>query len=268
MPRVRVLRVAAVYPLMLVSLLSGYGVFRLLLLVDRRDPVRRARRLQRLTARAFGVMFDGLRLAGVVRFNHRRLLGSRPRGPCVVVANHPTFMDVAAITAALGGGCTVAKPAVYRRRVIHPIMVGMAHIEGSGAERFALGRLVDEAVERLRQGLSVIIFPEGTRSPVTGRLPFGRTAFEIACRARVPVLSIGVRCDPPWLTKEVGLLAPTHPTPCLTLEELATDDPAELDFDSRALMHRVEARYGRWPQAVQSVAATAARGSPVARAVP
>jgi 1-acyl-sn-glycerol-3-phosphate acyltransferase len=263
----RTLRVVVLYPLLLVSLFSGYGVFRLLLLVDTRDPARRARRLQRLTAGAFRLMFDGGRLMGLLRFDHRCLRASRPRGPCIVVANHPTFMDVAAITAALGGGCTVAKPAVFRRRTFRPLMVGMAHIEGSGAESFALGRVVDEAVERLGHGLSVIIFPEGTRSPAAGRLPFGRTAFEIACRARVPVYSIGVRCDPPWLTKEVGMLAPLHPAPRLTLEALATDDPADLDFDSRALKRRVEARYGRWPLALEPAAGPAVSGSAAPGAV-
>ncbi|MEO6597712.1 MAG: hypothetical protein ABIP94_23450, partial [Planctomycetota bacterium] len=50
------------------------------------------------------------------RFNHR--------STCIVVANHPTQMDVTAIGACLGGACTIVKSTVYRRRLVRPLMVG------------------------------------------------------------------------------------------------------------------------------------------------
>jgi 1-acyl-sn-glycerol-3-phosphate acyltransferase len=105
---------------------------------------------------------------------------------------------------------------------------------------------VEEAVRRIRQGFSLLVFPEGTRS-VRGRLlPFGRAAFEVACRARVPVVSIGIRCEPVWLSKEVTLLDPPHPVPRLALHVLAIDDPARVDYDSRRLRRVVEGRFRRW----------------------
>ena len=49
--------------------------------------------------------------------------------------------------------------------------------------------------------MPVLIFPEGTRSPEGGLRTFKRGAFEIACRANVPVLPLLIKCNPPALGK-------------------------------------------------------------------
>ncbi len=244
--RARKLRVILTVTVYTVLSPFGYLFFWLLLAFQPSDPIVRARRLQRVTSGAYRVMHDWLRVFRIARFDHRGALGVPPAGPVVVVANHPTLMDVTAITAALGGGSTVAKPILFRRGSLHALMVGAGHIEGAGDDPIATGRVIDQAVDRLRHGLSVIIFPEGTRSPPRRLHPFGRAAFEIACRARVPVVSIGITCEPTWLSKEVPLFDPPHPMPDLRLETLATDDPASLDYDSRALRRAVEARFREW----------------------
>ncbi len=240
----------------------GYATFWLFCVVRTRDPAARARRLQWITANAFRVLFDTMWLFRIVRFEHRRRLAHLPERPFVVVANHPTLLDVAAITALLGGGCSITKPQLFLRRGLRTLLVGAGHVPGSGADRLATGRVVDEAVLRLRQGFVVIVFPEGTRSPVVGMHAFGRAAFEIACRARVPVVSLQIGCEPRWLSKEVGFLDVQHPMPHLEIEVLAADDPAALDFDSRLLKHRVESRYRQSPVATcQSVGREVAGGS-------
>lgn len=224
----------------------GYACFALACAAQAGDPVRRARRLQRISACAYRVMHAWLRWMRIAHYDPRGALRDVPPGPCVLVANHPTLMDVTAILGTLGGGFTVAKPALYRRRSLRPLLQGAGHIEGPGDDPVGTGRVVDEAVRRIRQGFSLLIFPEGTRS-VQGRLlPFGRAAFEVACRARVPVVSIGIRCEPVWLSKEVTLLDPPHPVPRLALHVLAIDDPARVDYDSRRLRRVVEGRFRRW----------------------
>ncbi len=230
------------------TLLAPFGlvILAVLCLVWSGNKFTRAKRLQHATVLAYRFMHDWLRFTGITNFNHRWPIEGLPKEPCVVIANHPTLMDITSITAVLGHGCTIVKPAMFRRRLLHPLLVGAGHMEGPGSDLISIGKVVDEAVGRLEQGFSVIVFPEGTRSR-NGKLgPFGRTPFEIACRAGVPIVSIAIRCEPVYLSKEVPLLSPPSKSPQLRLSLLAVDLPASADNDSRELRRRIESRYQAW----------------------
>lgn len=224
----------------------GYAILATLCLCWRRDPVRRARRLQSITASAYRFMHRWLGWTRITVFDHRKELPELPDGPCVVIANHPTLMDVTAVTAVIGGACSIVKPALFRRAMIRPLMVGLGNVEGPGPDPIRIGRVVDDCCERLRWGLPVVIFPEGTRSPRQGLGPFGRVAFEIACRAKVPLVSLTITCNPLYLSKQVTLFRPPHPTPHMEIGILAVDRPEDLGSDSRELRKTVEARYQGW----------------------
>src|SRR6185436_20227364 len=61
--------------------------------------------------------------------------------------------------------------------------------------------IVAECVARLRDGRSVIVFPEGTRSPSTGLGAFQRGAAHIALTRGCPLLPVVITCRPPTLGK-------------------------------------------------------------------
>jgi 1-acyl-sn-glycerol-3-phosphate acyltransferase len=63
--------------------------------------------------------------------------------------------------------------------------------------------------ERLAQGFSVVIFPEGTRSPVGGLGPMLKGAFAVASTTQTDLLPVLITADPPALHKE----APWHVLP-------------------------------------------------------
>ncbi len=178
----------------------------------------------------------------ITSFDWRATAAQLPRGPCVVIANHPTLMDVTAITAALGGAISIVKPRLYERAMIRPLLVGLGHVEGPGADPIRAGRVVEDVMERLSWGLPVVIFPEGTRSPAGGLMPFGRVAFEVACRAQVPLVSLAITCDPVYLSKQVPPFRPPHPMPRLEVTRLETWEPDKLTT-SRALRARIEMLY-------------------------
>ena len=244
-------RLACVFTVWSYTALSPFGAagFVLLYFLWRRDPLDRARRLQAVTVRAYRFMHHWLRVWNITNFDPRWSVEGIPEGPCVVIANHPTLMDITSISAVVGGGCTIVKPQMYRRRFMHTLLVGAGHLEGPGRDVVSIGEVVEAAVERLGQGFRLIVFPEGTRSRPDGLLPFSRTPFEIACRAGVPVVSLKIRCDPVYLSKEVPVYRPPQPTPQLRLGLLAVDDPASVDGDSRELRRRVESRYRDWWEA-------------------
>ncbi len=214
--------------------------------VWRRDPLRRAQRLQRITSSAYRLMHNWLRFWHICHFDYRDALPGLPEGAFVVVANHPTLMDITSISAALGRGFTVVKGELYRRALLRPFLEGAGHVAAADGDPLSAQRVVNEAVARLREGHPMIVFPEGTRSFADRLRPFGRTAFEVACRAEVPVVSVGVECEPMYLSKEVTVFRPPDPTAQLRLALIAIDHPRDVGFDSRALLARVEGRYGPW----------------------
>jgi 1-acyl-sn-glycerol-3-phosphate acyltransferase len=213
----------------------GYAAFALLRLVPTRDPDRRARRLQGILTRAFGFMHAVLRLLGIVDFDPRTLEGEIPEGPCVLVANHPTLMDVSAIIATVGNLSSAVKPLLFRSFWAHALLAQAAQFEGASSDPRSLERVLDDAVDRLARGYRVLIFPEGTRSPAQGLHRFGRTAFEIAVRADVPVVPIVVECTPRWLSKDQSVFDPPTDTPRLRLRALPAVHPASLRSCSRSL---------------------------------
>ncbi|MFY9344917.1 MAG: lysophospholipid acyltransferase family protein [Planctomycetota bacterium] len=242
----RALRAVFLIACYLVVLPSSFLPWLLFLLFFRGDAEARARVLQRTSARGVRFMHWWLRVFRVIRFDWREVKLALPPGPCVIVANHPIQLDPTVLMAVLVHAVSLVKPSIFRRRFVRPILEGAGHIEGPDLDPATVGTAIDTAVRRLRVGMHVFVFPEAKRSP-QGRLrPFGRIAFEIAARAQVPLVSIALRCEPCYLSRETPLLLPPPTLPRVSVAILAIDEPAAFGDDSKALKERVEGRYKAW----------------------
>jgi 1-acyl-sn-glycerol-3-phosphate acyltransferase len=117
-------------------------------------------------------------------------------GPKLVVANHPTLIDVLALLAFMPQADLV----VSVERVDNPFLrrlirsCGYLHNDGGLA-------IVTEGVDRIRAGRSMIVFPEGTRSPKRGLHRLNRGAAHIALRVPCDLLPVAIHCDPPAFGK-------------------------------------------------------------------
>jgi 1-acyl-sn-glycerol-3-phosphate acyltransferase len=108
-----------------------------------------------------------------------------------VVANHPTLIDVMLLIACLPQADCVVKRAHWRSPVLRRVMIGAGYLPNIDGDE-----LIDACVDRLRQGRTVIVFPEGTRSP-RGRLGhFHRGAAHIALRSGCAPIPVTIRCEP------------------------------------------------------------------------
>jgi 1-acyl-sn-glycerol-3-phosphate acyltransferase len=203
----------------------GYGIFAIWALIPTRNRVRRAHSIQFIMRYAFRSMHAVLRWFGLLDFDPSCVTGEIPSTPCVWVANHPTLTDVSALLATERRLVFPVKPGLFRSFWARPVL----------ANAFTPSQVIDDAVDRLERGYRVIIFPEGTRSPRKGLHPFGRTAFEIAKRAGVPIIPIVITCKPRWLWKEQSFLNPPSSLPRLRLRALPAVHPGQLGSSSRAL---------------------------------
>jgi 1-acyl-sn-glycerol-3-phosphate acyltransferase len=153
-------------------------------------------RVQRLVHRTFRLFIRFMAALGLVRVSVRGeevLADPRAR---LLVANHPTLLDVVMLGALLPQlDCVVKKQAWS-----NPFMRGV--VRSAGYVPNDLGdRVLDACAERLRQGRRLLLFPEGTRSPKGGLGPFRRGAAHVALRCRVPLTPVSIRCDPPSLAR-------------------------------------------------------------------
>jgi len=213
----------------------AYVAFAILGAVPTRDPIARARRLQFVMMCGFRLMHAVLRWLWILDFGPRNVEGEIPSSPCVLVANHPTLTDISAMLATERNLVFPVKPDLFRSFWARPLLAQAHHFEGAGPDAFTAGQVIDDAVERIARGYRVIIFPEGTRSPANGMHPFGRTAFEVAVRAGVPVVPIVITCTPRWLTKNHGFLNPPVEVPRLRLRALPAVTPEQAGSSSRTL---------------------------------
>ncbi len=111
--------------------------------------------------------------------------------PAVVVVNHSSYLDAVAIMA----GLRVPFRFVVNHRAAGWPLVGLA-IRKSGHIVVDRGRLADRhacaltMVETLREGVSVVVFPEGTIDRDGRLLPFHRGPFRVAADAGRPVAPV------------------------------------------------------------------------------
>ncbi|MFC0268979.1 lysophospholipid acyltransferase family protein [Kushneria aurantia] len=122
-----------------------------------------------------------------------------PDGAVVMLANHQSEWETLFLQTLKMPLCTVLKQELLRipvfgwgLRLLKPIP-----LDRSKPSK-ALRQVLSEGAERLSQGLSVLLFPEGTRVPPGQRRRFNKSGVHIACRAGVPVLPIAHNAGEHW----------------------------------------------------------------------
>lgn len=219
----------------------GYLAFWLLHLCPNPKPQRRALGLQKIVRTAFRWMHDTVRILGILDYEPRPGANLLPDTPCVVIANHTTLLDTSVLLSTFPRVVTMVKPRLYRRWWIRPLLRDAGHIEGLSPGALNADRAIRDGIDRLQKGFHLLAFPEGTRAPDDKLLPFGRTAFEIACQANVPIIPIIIDCRPRWLTKERGFFPLPRQVPRIRIKVLDRVAPESVGNHSRALRDVIHA---------------------------
>lgn len=160
---------------------------------DRATLQRRARALIRASfAGHIGVMHR----LGVMTYEFNGLDRLDRRG-LLVLANHPTLVDVVLLVSRLPNTDCVVKSKLAN----NPFTRGPVRATGYICNDNGAG-LVDDCIASVRSGYNLLIFPEGTRTP-RGELlgPLQRGAANIAVRGGFDVTPVVIRCEPRTLGK-------------------------------------------------------------------
>jgi len=222
------------WTVIVVVLLIGFPVMVVLLaLTAPFDPGRYAAgRLFRLMA------VTSVKLNPLWRFSTSGLMISDPRRPYVMVSNHESYADIFLISHLPWEMKWLAKAQLFKIPVMGWIMRMAGDIPVDRASRTSGIDALARCRDRLDKRVSVMIFPEGTRSRGADLLPFKDGAFRLAVDAGVPLLPIAVAGTRHCMAK--GSFRFRRATACCRVLEPVSTAGLSMD-DVPALRDRVRA---------------------------
>jgi 1-acyl-sn-glycerol-3-phosphate acyltransferase len=218
-------------------------VFPLLwLLVRRRD--RRQALARDVVSSGFWFFCRLMTTVGVISYEVRGLEKLQRRG-LLVVANHPSLIDVVMLISLLRQPDCVVKASAWR----NPFMLGPVSLCGFIRNRDG-PQLIEDCIASVRRGSNLVIFPEGTRTRIDALLlrqvnPLQRGAANIAVRGQLPLTPVVITVTEPMLTKQQPWYQAPQRRPHFVLNVLDDIDPMSLVPADTAptLMARVVAEH-------------------------
>lgn len=114
----------------------------------------------------------------------------------IIVANHPSFLDVVLLFAQMQNAVCVVKPGLVSLPLVGRPIRCCGHLPAADPQA-----LVVEAVRTLKTGACLILFPQGTRTPPGSEIKFQRSTARIALEAGVPVVPVYLHYHPLLLGK-------------------------------------------------------------------
>lgn len=162
-----------------------------------RDKKKRAAVAQRVVHFTWKIFVDILVGLRVIDFQTEGSQLLRGDAGTLVIANHPSLLDVVLIMSLMDRTQCVVKADVWNNPFMKGVVRATNYIPNLGDS----GRTLDDCVAALQAGNNLVIFPEGSRSVPGEKLRLERGFANIAVRGGVPIRLVTVSCRPPILRK-------------------------------------------------------------------
>jgi 1-acyl-sn-glycerol-3-phosphate acyltransferase len=161
------------------------------------DRAKRAGVAQRIVHRAFRLFVRIMTVVGVIDVEVTGAAALHSDRGRLIVANHPTLIDVVLLVSLLRETQCVVKHQNWRNPFMRGVLVATGYIRNDDDPE----ALIDACAGVLRAGHNLVIFPEGSRT-VPGRPRLLQRGFaNIALAAGASIRLVTIRCAPTTLTK-------------------------------------------------------------------
>jgi 1-acyl-sn-glycerol-3-phosphate acyltransferase len=158
------------------------------------DESIRACRARRSIHLIFRLYIDTMRLLGVLSYHIDGV--EKLRGARLILANHPSLLDVVFLISMVPNANCVVKGKLKRNFFMRWAVKATGYIMNEEA-----GEVIDAARRVIGDGQTLIIFPEGTRTTPSERIQFKRGAANVAIRTGSDITPVLIYCTPTTLTR-------------------------------------------------------------------
>ena len=132
----------------------------------------------------------------------RGLANIKPDKSYVYMANHQSNFDIPVLLGYLPVQFRwLAKAELFKIPVFGRAMLGAGYVKIDRFNRKSAFESIEKAAQRMKDGVSVMIFPEGTRSKDGSVQPFKKGGFVMAIQSGVPIIPVILRGTWPIMAK-------------------------------------------------------------------
>lgn len=132
------------------------------------------------------------RLNPLWKFRVSGEMPTNPRNPYIVVSNHESFVDILLISHLPWEMKWLSKKEMFKIPLVGWLMTMAGDIPLERGESSSASKAMQQCKTWLDRRVSVMIFPEGTRSKDGDLLPFKDGAFRLAIETGTPILPLAV----------------------------------------------------------------------------
>lgn len=165
-----------------------------LLINEQKQQKKIARQTVHYTFKLFIAIMSWLR---IFKFNLKEVEALRTLKGQLILANHPSLIDVVVLISIIPNADCVVKTHLFKNIFLRGAVSGTGYISNASPEQ-----LLQDCEASLKEGNNLIIFPQGTRTVPGEDLLFQRGAANIAVRCQAKVTTVLLKVVPTTLTKQ------------------------------------------------------------------
>jgi len=144
---------------------------------------------------SFYIFFGLMHRMGVLTYKINSLEKLNRPGQ-LIIANHPTLIDIVFLISRIPNASCIVKETLWHNPFTRGSVINAGYISNHDPEQ-----IINQSVDWLKSGGTMIIFPEGTRTVPGREYKFQRSAAHIALMANTLVTPVTMSCYPSTLTK-------------------------------------------------------------------
>ena len=159
------------------------------------SPLRKRQRVRAVISWVFRCFVEFMRRTGVLTYSVKGIERLGQPGQ-MVIANHPSLIDVVVLISCIPDTNCVVKESLWQNPFMRGPIRAAGYISNDGSIE-----MLETAAQALKDGQTLIIFPEGTRTTPGQPPDFHRGAAAIALRGAKVITPVRISVAPTTLTK-------------------------------------------------------------------